>query len=119
MRQSRRLYRNKVKNLIRSQEYERLNSMTDSLLSDGSKHFWREARRRKGKKGVPSVVNGASTPQGNAEAFKGDISRLFNSVHGSTSGLDDLRRSLSSSCSDEQWVPFLATDECGIKTTAR
>ena len=84
--------------------------MADFLLSDGSRHFWREARRRKGKKGVPSVVDDASTPQGIAEAFKDDISRLFNSVHGSTSGLDDLRRSLSSSCSDEQWVPFLATD---------
>ena len=39
MHQSCRLYHNKVKNLIHSQEYERLNSMADFLLSDGSRHF--------------------------------------------------------------------------------
>ena len=110
MHQSRWLYHNKVKNLICSQEYELLNSMADSHLSDESRYFWREARRRKGKKDVSSVVNGVSTPQGIAEAFKDDISCLFNSMHGSHSGLDDLRHSLSSSCSDKQWVPFFATD---------
>ena len=110
MRQSRRLYQNKVKNLISSQEYERLNSVADSLLFDGSRHFWREAKRRKGKKGALLVVNGTSSPQGIAEAFKDNISRLFNSMHGTTSGLYDRRCSLSFSCSDEQWVPFLATD---------
>ena len=110
MRQSHHLYHNKVKNLFRSQECERLNSIADSLLSDGSRHFWREARRQKGNKGLLSVINGASNPQCIAEDFKDDISRLFNSVHGSTSCLDDLRRFVSSSYSDEQWVPFLATD---------
>src|SRR5690349_18866541 len=77
---------------------------------DGNRDFWAEARRLCGNTGYSTTVQGANTPEAIAQLFKDDFSALFNSVDGSSAGLDDVRQSLTDLCDNEAWQSFTVQD---------
>ena len=95
MRRTRSVYHAEVRRVMREEDQMRVNKMAQALFNNESSDLWKEVKRSRGTRKLPTTVQTATSPQEIVSLFKDHFASLYTSVDGSALSIADFARDVS------------------------